>query len=282
MKRALTAGVRATWRCLPLVLILWLIAAACGGAFALAAGAWLGEALEGSLATRSLRWDLDANVLVDLWYHHREGLRMLAVAGAVVAAVHTALWWWLDAVVILSLPRSNADRPADAPSAWTRGIERAPTMAYLWAMALAILAVFTAGAGSAAYEILRWTRNAPSPFVWDAIIAGAVVLWAIGAVFLVAVHDHARIRTCRTGAGAFAAYRWALQFVIRGKEGAFPLACALQFTGVLLAAAYFGAGRAVPVPEVVGPAVSLVLGEAFLLARMWLRVWFYAAQGELQ
>ena len=96
------------------------------------------------------------------------------------------------------------------------------------------------------------------------------------------MHDHARLRVRRAGQGPPAAYRWALGFVLRGGERAFPLACALQLSGAVLWVVYQAIGLTVPMTAVLGLTGSLLWGEAFLLACMWVRVWFFAAQNELQ
>jgi len=278
MIRAYLAGARATLRRWPLVIVLWLIVAVFGLAFALASGAWLTQALDGSLATRTLFRELDANVFVDLWYHHREGLRGLLVLAAVLGVLHVVLWWWLHGVVICAL-----QRPADdAEGVWTQALGLAPAMAQLFVIATVVFVVFSGAVGGGAYALLRVTRPSPSALIWEAIIGGAALIWVSGYVFLVAVHDHARLRVCRIGRGALPAYGWAISFVMRGGEGAFPLACALQASSLALWAAYHAVSLNVPMTEVLGLTGSLLLGEAFILARVWVRVWFFAAQNELQ
>jgi hypothetical protein len=276
MVRAYLAGIRAATRRWPLIVTLWLIAAAFGFAFALASGIWLRDALDGSLATRTLFRTLDADVFVDLWYHHREGLHGLAAMALVLAAVHTVLWWWLHGVVIAALQRPEAE------GAWTHGLELAPVMAQLFVVALGVLALFSGAVGGPAYLLLRWTRSNPSALIWYEIGGTAAALWAIGYVFLVAVHDHARLRAGRTGHGGLTCYRWAFGFVLRGGERAFPLACALQITALVLWLAYQTVGLRFPMTAILGLTGSLLWGEAFLLVRLWARVWFFAAQNELQ
>jgi len=278
MLRAYLFGARIAAQHWPLVVVLGLITALFGVAFALASGAWLDEALEGSLATRTLLHTIDPDVLVDLWYHHREGLVMLLVAAALLAVVHTALWWWLYGVVITTLQRS-----ADAHgSIWTRGIELAPVMARLFVLAFAVLGLFSAAVGGAAYALMRWTRFSPQALIWDQIAGAAAFVWALGYVFLVAVHDHARLHAARIGVGALPAYRWALGFVLQGGERAYALACALQLSAVALWLAYQAVGLTVPVTALLGLTGSLLWGEAMVWLRMWVRVWFFAAQNELQ
>lgn len=278
MMRAYRVGARAAAQRWPLILIVWLTSVAFGLTFALASGAWLTDALDGSLATRTLFHSLDSDVLVDLWYHHREGLRALLILGMVLLAVHTVLWWWLHGVIIASLQLPAGGRGR----AWTQGLELAPAMTALWVIAVIVLALFTSVIGWAVYALVDATRSDPAALLWDQIVAAAAILWVIGYVFLVAVHDHARLRVRRAGQSAAAAYRWALGFVVRGGERAFPLACALQVSAAVLWLVYQAIGLTVPMTAVLGLTGSLLWGEVFLLVCMWIRVWSFAAQNELQ
>ncbi len=275
---ALLTGAGVAGRRWPLVLALWLLGIAFGAAFALASAAWLTEALAGSLATRTLLHRIDPDVLVDLWAHHREGLTVLLVLAAVLGGVHIVLWWWLYGVVVAAI-----QRPArESGTPWAQGLALAPVMAQLFVLALFVLAIFSAAVGAAAYALLRWTRSDPSPFVWYDIGAAALAAWAIGFVFLAAVHDHARLRACRARQSALAAYRWALGFVWHGGERAFLVACMLQLSALLLWVGYQAIGLTVPVTELLGLTGSLLWAEAYLLVRVWVRLWFFAAQNELQ
>lgn len=285
MLRAYLLGAAAATRRWPLIVILWFIAAAFGVGFALASGAWLSEAFDGSLAARTLARVIDANVLVDLWYHHREGLHMLLVLAIVLAVVHSVLWWWLHGVVIVSLQRHPPERgggSGESGGVWTGGLSLAPVMAQLFAIALIVLSLFSAAVGGPAYLLIRWTRSQPAAYIWYEIGGAALALWLLGWVFLVAVHDHARLRAGRTGESAFAVYRWAFGFVLHGGERAFLLACALQLTGLSLWLAYQVVAVSLPMTAILGLTGSLLWGEAFLLLRVWVRVWFFAAQNELQ
>ena len=277
MLRAYLDGARRAAARWPLVTILWLLGSLCGAAFALATAAWLSDALEGSLATRTLFREIDANVLVDLYYHHGEGLRMLGVVAALLAAIHTALWWWLHGVLVLALQPDD-----DREALWSRGLALTPLMVELFVIALVALAVFSAALAGPAYALLRWTRTDPSAFIWYRIGGTTLACWLLGVTFLVAVHDHARIRAVRAGDGAFAAYRWALAFVLRGGERAFPLALLLQVSSVALWAAYQVVGFSFPMTALLGLTGSLLWGAAFLWLRVWVRAWFFAAQTDLQ
>jgi|SRR5215468_8364170 len=278
MIRAYLVGARVAAQRWPVIIALWLIAAAFGATFALASGTWLTDALDGSLATRTLFRQLDPDVFVDLWYHHREGLQVLLVLAAVLAGIHTILWWWLDAVVVYAV------QPVEDETAgiWVRGLALAPVMAQLFVLALVMLGIFSVGLGAAAWLLMRWSRESPSAMIWYQIGGVAAALWVIGYVFLVAVHDHARLRVGHSGQGALSAYGWALRFVSSGGERAFPLACALQLSGLVLWLAYQAVGWSVPMNAVLDLTGLFLWSEAYLLARLWVRVWFMAAQNELQ
>jgi hypothetical protein len=285
MLRSYLLGAGAATRRWPLIVTLWMIGAVFGTGFALASGTWLTEALDGSLATRTLARAIDANVLVDLWYHHAEGLHMLLVLAIVLAVIHTVLWWWLHGVIVVSLQHDAAERGGElgqSRGVWTGGLALAPVMAQLFAIALIVLSLFSAAVGGPAYLLVRWTRSEPAAYIWYEIGGAALAMWLLGWVFLVAVHDHARLRAGRTGESAFAAYRWAFAFVLHGGERAFLLACALQLTGLALWLAYHAVAVGVPMSAILGLTGSLLWGEAFLLLRVWVRVWFFAAQNELQ
>jgi hypothetical protein len=275
MLSAYVGGFRAMLRRWPLVLILWLIGAAIGLAFTLAAQAWLVTALEGSMASRTLAHRLDADVLVDLWYHHGEGLRMLAVIAALLGVLHMALWWWLDGVIVASI--------AGAEGAWwPAGLRLAPVMARLYALALLLAALWSAAVAGPAWALLRATREHPGPYLWYAIGAAAVVVWLLGLLLLVAIHDHARLRAGLAPAPALRAYAWALRFVLREGEGTIRLAALLQATAVAILALAEWSSLGLPLHETIGLTATLLLGEVFLLARTAMRVWFFTAQRRLQ
>ena len=174
--------------------VLGLVTALFGVAFALASGAWLDDALEGSLATRTLLRSIDANVLVDLWYHHREGLRMLLVVGGAARGRDTRRSG--GGCTAWSSPRCSARHSGMPPDLDRAALELAPVMAQaVRARARRVLALFSprrrrrirADALDAlqtrqALDLVPDRRRRPPS------------LWVVGYVFLVAVHDHARLR----------------------------------------------------------------------------------------
>lgn len=275
MWSAYLGGFRAVLRRWSLVLALWLIGVAFGLAFALAAQAWLAIALEGSLASRALAHHLDPDVLVDLWYHHSEGLQMLGVVAALLAVLHAMTWWWLDGVIVSSVADAEGD-------AWRRGLGLAPLMARLYALAMLVAVLWSGAVAGPAWALLRASREQPSAYLWYQIAAAATAVWLLGMVFLVTVHDHARLRAGIAGLPAYRAYAWALRFVVRDGEATIRLALLLQLTAGAIVAASEVVGLAVPLHEMLGLTGTLVLGEVMLLARTAMRVWFFTAQRRLQ
>jgi hypothetical protein len=258
----------------PLVTALWLFGLGFGLVFALASAGWLSEALEGSLATKTLLRRLDVEVLIDLWMHHREGLHVLLSLGAVLAAAHTALWWWLDGVIIAAVAPSPG-------SPWRRGTALVPAMAALFAIAIAVWLLWSAALAGVVWWLLRLTRESPSPHVWEHIVIPAAALWLLGTAWLIAVHDHARLRAGLTGADPLTAYQWALAFVAAGGENAFALALLLQLSGLALWTVYQIIGFSVPLTELIGLNASLLWGQLFLWLRTGVRLWSMAAQRQL-
>lgn len=277
MLRAYLRGAGIAARHWLLISGVFLAAASFGLTFAFASGAFLSDALEGSLATRTLFKELDPNVLVDLWFHHGEGLRMLAVVAVILAIGHTMAWWWLHAVMIVAV-QGDGGTP---PERKRRVLEVTPTIAQLFVLAVFAMLAWIACVVAPTYLAMRATRSDPSAWVWYRLWAAAAVVWLSGYVFLVAVHDHARIRACRTPHGAIACYRWALGFVLRGGERAFLLALLLQATALGLWAAYQLSSFAIPMTAVLGVTGSLAWGALYLWLRIWMRLWFFAAQSQL-
>lgn len=274
MWAAYVGGFRAALRRWPLVLALWLAGAAFGAAFALASAAWLDLALEGSLASRTLIHHLDADVLVDLWYHHGEGLRMLAVVAALLAVAHVILWWWLDGIVVASLRDDQVDP-------WREGTRLVPVMARLYGLAITVTLLWSGAVASPVWAIVRATREHPGAYLWYQLGAVALVVWLLGMVVLVAIHDHARLRAGLVGEGAVRAYGWAVDFVLRGGQRALPLALLLQLSALGLLAVYELTSLALPIADHVGLTVAMLLGQLFMLARSAMRVWFFTAQRRL-
>jgi hypothetical protein len=279
MLTALLRGCLKAGRLWPFIAFLWLINAVFGVLFFLAGAYWLSLALDHSLATRTLLRDLDPNVLVDLYHHHGESFRLLAVIAGLMAVGYVVLWFWLHGTVIFAV---RASKGTVSGAAWRSGLHTTAGMGRLFALAAIVLALLTGLVAVAAWAAWWWTIASPAAMLTYQILGSAALIWAIGVVFLTAVHDHARIRYCVTGQGAWASYRWAWRFVLRGGKRAFLLAVGLQLISLSLWGTYHSVSMAFPVGALLGVAGALLWGQMFLFARMWMRVWFFAAQNELQ
>ena len=110
----------------------------------------------------------------------------------------------------------------------------------------------------------------------SALVAGALLL------LFTATHDHARIHSAATGTGAAGAYVWALGFVVARERRALPLLGMLLLTGGAGWCVYQTLGRLLVTTSTTGVVGALLWGELLMVCRMFLRVWSFAAQTELQ
>jgi hypothetical protein len=278
MWTAFLSGGRTAARCGPLTITLWLINALYGAAFGVASGYWLAESLSGSLATRTLLKDLDANVLIDLFYHHGSSLQMLLVVAAFLATAYVVVWIPLYGAIIATV----RERGVSLRGAFRHAFEWSGRLALLFVIALASFALLTTMIGAAAWWTLRFKAASPSEMTPYIIVGAAAAMWWLGAVLLGAIHDHARIRACAVQTQPFTAYWWAVRFVLRGRKNAFLVAFLLHLVGLAIWAVYQSVAANLPVAEGLGVAGSLLWGQAYLVARMVLRVWFFASESRLQ
>ncbi|MFQ5668446.1 MAG: hypothetical protein ACE5I7_18735 [Candidatus Binatia bacterium] len=277
MGAAYVAGLWTALRRWALVLVLLLVNLLSGLGFTAVAWSWLSMALDSSLATRTLLADLDVNVFVDLFVHHGDSLRMLLVAAGVMAVFFILVGVWLNAVTVVAVGDD-----AGTGECMRRGFSLYPAYARLWLLATVMNAISVGVAFLIGRGLTRWLAESPSEmsFYW-AVAAGAVA-GAVLLLFFVTVHDHARIRSAATGAGAVRAYVWAIRFVGKREWRAVPLAAILTASGIAVWAVYQTVGMLVATDSSPGVVLSLAWGETFLLARTILRVWFFAAETELQ
>lgn len=277
MGQAFGLGLLTALRRWPVVVVLFLANLAVGLCFTGATWSWLSESLDNSLATRTLLTDLDWNVFVDLVAHHSESLRMLLVAGVLLAIPALLLGVWLNAAAVVAVGEDGS-----LGDCLRRGLTLSPTF-----LRLSLLSNLLSAAGIGAAILFgrllsRWTTESTSELTFYVILGTGTVLSAALLVFFVAVHDHARVRSAARGAGAVGAYMWALLFVTRREWRALPLALSLLCTSFVLWVVYQSVGMLVTTTSSRGIALSLALGEALLFARMLLRVWTFAAATELQ
>ena len=277
MGRAFGFGLLAALRRWPVVVVLFVANLAAGLCFTAAAWSWLSAALDNSLASRTLLTDLDWNVFVDLVVHHGQSLRML-LAGALLLALPAVLFGiWLNAVAVVAVGEDGT-----LGECMWRGLVLYPRF-----FRLSVLSNTLCAAGVGACVLLgrllaRWTAESTVELTVYLAIGAVTLVGGSLLLFLVTVHDHARVRTTASGVGALRAYVWALRFVGRREWRALPLALLLLATGFAVWVVYQTVGMLVPTNSSRGVALSLVWGESLLCTRMLLRVWCFAAVTELQ
>jgi hypothetical protein len=277
MSAAYLAGLRTAIRQWRLCMVLFAASLAAALCFAAATWVWLANALDNALPTRTLLTDLDMDVFVDLLVHHEESLRMLLATAAVAAVFFGVLSVWLNGAVVAAI----ADDVA-LSDALRRGLGSCPTYFRLWLLAAvsngaSVLAVFLITRG-----LTRWTAESAAEMTYYWVVGSGGTAGALLVFFFTTAHDYARIRSSITGAGAVRAYAWALGFVVRREWRALPLAAALCASGFGMWVIYQTVAMLIPTTSAGGVAGSLVWGQVLMLARAVLRVWWFAAETELQ
>ena len=277
MGRAYVAGLRAALYRWPVVLVLFLASLASGLSVAAAAWSWLSLALGKSLATRSLLAHLDAQVFIDLFAHHGESFQGLLIAAVVMALFFALVGVWLNAVAVVAVGEQSA-----LSDCLVSGFAIYPTYLGLWALVNLLNVATVAALVFASRGLVRWTAESASEMTFYWIIGASTIIGLLLLLFFTAVHDHARIRSAATGAGAVRALGWAFAFVGRREARALPLAVLLLASSFSLWAVYQTVGMLITANSAFGVTLSLLWGEVLLLGRMGLRVWWFAAETELQ
>jgi hypothetical protein len=277
MGRAYIRGFVLALRRWPVVLVLFVASLLAGLSFTAAAWSWLSLALGSSLATRTLLTDLNVQIFIDLFMHHRESLGMLVLAGSMLAVAFVVLGVWLNAAAIASVGEEIS-----ASNCLLRGIQLYPTYLGLWALSNGCMLASTVAVFLSARWLTRWTAESAAEMTSYWIVAGGAVVGALLWLFFATVHDHARIRSWGAGVGAVRAFAWALAYVARRQRRTLPLAVLLLGTSGALWAVYQGLSHYLATNSAFGVTLSLLSGEALLLARMFLRVWWFGAETDLQ
>jgi hypothetical protein len=277
MGRAYVTGLGLALRRWSLILLLFAASVAGAVGFTVAAWYWLALAFHASLATRALLTNLDMNVFVDLFAHHEESLGMLGLNAVVLAVPCVLLGIWLDAVTVV-----NVSEDARLGDCLRRGFGLYPTYLQLWLFA-AVLDVLALGAAYlVGHGLARWTAESANEFAFTRSVAAGAVVGALLLLFTTTVHDHARVRSVASGAGAVRAFVWALAYVGRREWQALPLAVLLLGSGAVAWLGYQLVAHLIATSSATGVTLSLLWGEVLLLCRMLLRVWSFAAETTLQ
>jgi len=277
MTQALLSGLRRTLLHWPMTVFLY--AALLAPTLIFGAVSWtsLQVALERSVAARTALSDLDLNLFVDLYVHHREMFRGIAIAAVLIGAATTMIWIWLHAAMIAAA--SDDDGLGESLH---RANELYPPFFRLWAISLVVQTGVVVGFYSLARTLLGWTAESPSEMTPYWIVGGCVLAAAVLLLVVVVIHDHARIHCATTDVEALAAYRWALQFCLRDERRAVLLAVVVLGCGLGVWGVYQSIAMLVPTTSAPGVMVSLLLGQGLILARAAGRFWYFAAATELQ
>lgn len=277
MVRAYIGGLALALRRWVIVLLAFLASVLAGLSFAAAAWSWLASALGNSLATRTLLTDLNVQVFIDLFIHHHESLWMLVVTGLVLLAVFALLGVWLNAVAVVSV---GEDIPTSR--CLLQGFQLYPTYLGLWVLSNGCVVVSGAAVFLSGWCLTRWRTESAAEMTFYWIVAGNALAGALLWFFFATVHDHARIRSRAARVGAVRAFGWAFAYVGRRNKQALPLSGLLLGTGAALWAVYQSVSHYIAANSALRVTLSLLLGEALLFLRMFLRVWCFGAETQLQ
>lgn len=272
------AGGRAVPRMWAAIGCAYAVNAGMAGLFAIAAWLWLAEALDGSLATRTLLTAPDANVFVDLLMHHGESLRALGVTAAILVALGSLAGIWTNGALVAAAAGDVGVRQS-----LRRGWGLFPVFLRLWMLAAPTAVAVTGAIGIGGKWLVDWAAGRGLGLPPFAALGGALLAIAASLVVLAAIHDHARIRcAAHPEAGALRSYAWAWRFVWRGGPQALPLAVVLGLAAVLVWSCGLVIRHAISTASEVGVAAGLLLGQLGALARVVARGWSFAAETALQ
>ena len=280
MRRILAAGLIGATRRWPVALLLWLVTLLFGMAFGAAAGEWLDLALDASVASRTLAWRLDFNLLGDVFVHHRESLSVVTVVGMILGAVYVLLSVWLNAGVVGAV--QDPDVSFTLRQFWWRGMVSYATFVRLWVTVSVLEVTVIAAIWMSVRAANRWLAESPSELSAYYAIAAGLTLGSVALLVLVTAHDHARIFAVRKRTGAWQSLRWASWFVVLGDRRSLLVALTLLLAGGAAWLVYQALAHVIPITSAEWAGVSLLWGQVLMFARALLRVTSFATQTELQ
>lgn len=279
MRQALRAGFTDAVDRSPIVIVLWQVNLLFGTIFAGLAATALAVSLDGSWYTRSLLYDLDATAFFALFTHHLATFKLLGATAVTLAVLYLAAWVPLYGAVVAAV---CGDGDLGVRDALRAGAGVTPVFLRIGTIALIVFIVAIGGVGVATAAGMRLARAATAPGAYEAIAVAGLLVIVFVWIFCTAVHDHARIRCFVEGEGAIESYAWALSFVCRGRRRAYILALLLAAAGLVLTIFYQLVASRISADWMTGVVVSIVFGQAMLLARALVRVWWFAAEARLQ
>ncbi len=277
MSHALLAGLRHCLRQWPVVLLLYAAWLAPSLIFGAVAWTRLQEGLDRSLAARTSLRDLDLNVFVDLFAHHRDLFLGITIAGLLLGAGSMLVWIWLHAVAVAA-----AGSDASLRDSLRRAHELFGRFFALASMATALNLLIIGAFYLLSRLLLRWTAEATAELTPYLLVGTCILLAAICLLVSMVVHDNARVRCAVEEGTATTAYRWSWRFCSRPQSAALGIALLVLGAGLLVWVAYQTIAMLIPVTSTPGVIVSLLWGQAFLLVRAACRFWYFAAAYSLQ
>lgn len=238
---------------------------------------WLARALGDSLPTRTLLAELDVHVAIDLLVHHRHSLHMLLGQGVLIAAIGLGAWIWLQATTALAVSSKGSLRECAA-------FGRAYLGRYmlLWLTSAATVVISLA----IVLGLVRWLETSN----WIELSTGRQLLvWGVGAAMAVAVyvvattwHDHARIHLATADTSTAPGMLWALRFVLRNGAQALSLTGLCLLGNALLLWMYHWSSSLAVGDAALRVPVAFALGQAWMILRIFLRLWLVGAAAALQ
>lgn len=279
MRHALRAGFGAALHRLPLVILLWQVNLLYGVILAGLSATALAVTLESSWYTRSLLADLDPTVFFVLFSRDAPTFKLLGAAAVVLVVLYLAGWVLLHGAVISSVCGEEDLGIRDALRA---GAGVLPIFLRIGVVAAIVFVVLVGGAALAALVAMRVARHSVAPLAYEIAAGSGIVACTLAWVFCAAVHDHARLRAVGQGDSATESYAWALRFVLQGGRRAYPLGLVFLVIALATAALYQLVAMQIAADWTTGLVLSLVWGQAMLLARSLFRLWTFAAEARLQ
>lgn len=272
-RKALTAAL-SHWR---LVLFVFVVSLLGGLTFMGAAWLWLAEVLDASLATRTLATGLDVNVFIDIVAHHGSALRLGAGTAILLTGGGLLLWTWINLLIVTAVTTKSHS----LGDALRRGAGKYRSFLALGLLsglcnAVAIAAVY------AGWSIADgWAAPRADEITRYGVLAGGGLAVALALLLITTVHDHARVRCLDTMDGAGRSFIWAWGYVLR-EPRALVLATLLLATTGAIWLPYQVTAQLMPTTATLGLTISLVWAQMFMMIRVLVRVWAFAAAAVLQ
>ncbi|MBI3782514.1 MAG: hypothetical protein HY270_03835 [Deltaproteobacteria bacterium] len=271
-----TGGVIAR-QCMSVTLALFAANLAAGGVFMALGWAWLATNLDGSLASRTLLTDLDMNVFVDLVRHEHAGSGLVLSQGIVLLTVALGFWTWLNGMAAASVSTRTPLRQSCNAS-----LQLYPRLLFLGVVILVSQVVAAAAVFLTAHELTALTIGFATEMSSSGIWVVCLLLGGSVAFLISAIHDHARLHCLATDSTAWRSVTWATRFLLRRAPRALRANLTIGAVAVSTWVIYQSVATMIPGDRMPGVVCLLIWGQAYLMTRMFLRVWLFATESTLQ